>query len=33
MGFRVCWNFHILEIGDLMLEVNLFSVKNENAVV
>ena len=28
LGFRVYCTFLILEIGDLMLQVNLFSVKN-----
>ena len=31
--FRVYYNFLILEIGVLKLYVNLFSVKNENAVI
>ena len=30
---RVYCNFLILEIGGLKLKVNLFSVKNENAVI
>ena len=33
MGLRVCYNFLILEVGDLKLEVNLFSIKNENALM
>ena len=33
LKFRICCNFLILEVGDLKLEVNLFSVTNGNAVV
>ena len=33
MELRVCNNFLILEVGDLKLEVNLFSIKNENALM
>ena len=31
--FRVRCNFLILDIDDLKLEVNVFSVKNENVVM
>ena len=32
-GVGICCNSHILEIGDLKLMVNFFSVKYENALM